>query len=147
MASEMNTLRGILLHCGRGATRLFRNNVAGAWVGQSRRFSRAETVVVQPGDVLIRNARPLHAGLCEGSSDLIGWTVRDGRAVRTAIRTGYVNGSFAEVRDGLAEGDRVVTVGKVTLRDGAAVDVLDAAPAAEAADEAAPATDATAARP
>ena len=85
MASEMNTLRGILLHCGRGATRLFRNNVAGAWVGQSRRFSRSETVIVQPGDVLIRNARPLHAGLCEGSSDLIGWTVRDGRAVFVAI--------------------------------------------------------------
>lgn len=83
--SEMGTLREILLACSRGATRLFRQNTGQGWVGQSRRFSRAETVVVQPGDVLIRNARPLHAGLCEGSSDLIGWTQRDGAAVFTAI--------------------------------------------------------------
>lgn len=28
---------------------------------------------MNPGDVLIRKARPIHAGLCVGSSDLIGW--------------------------------------------------------------------------
>jgi hypothetical protein len=78
-------MRSILLACSRGATRLFRNNTAQAWVGASRRFSRAETVLVQPGDVLIRDARPLHAGLCVGSSDLIGWTQRGGQAVFTAI--------------------------------------------------------------
>lgn len=83
--SEMGTLRSILLACSRGPTRLFRQNTGQGWVGLSRRFSRAETVLVQPGDVLIRNARPLHAGLCEGSSDLIGWTQRDGVAVFTAI--------------------------------------------------------------
>lgn len=83
--SEMSTLRQILLTCSRGPTRLFRQNTGQGWVGQSRRFSRSETVIVQPGDVLIRNARPLHAGLCEGSSDLIGWTQRDGTAVFTAI--------------------------------------------------------------
>ena len=81
----MSTLRQILLTCSRGPTRLFRQNTGQGWVGQSRRFSRSETVIVQPGDVLIRNARPLHAGLCEGSSDLIGWTQRDGVAVFTAI--------------------------------------------------------------
>ena len=81
----MSTLRQILLTCSRGPTRLFRQNTGQGWVGQSRRFSRPETVIVQPGDVLIRNARPLHAGLCEGSSDLIGWTQRDGAAVFTAI--------------------------------------------------------------
>jgi len=70
-------LKRILLACSRGRVRLFRNNVAVAWVGKSRRFSRAETVVVQPGDVLIRNARPLHAGLTEGSGDLIGWETRE----------------------------------------------------------------------
>lgn len=81
----MSTLRQILLTCSRGPTRLFRQNTGQGWVGQSRRFSRSEMVIVQPGDVLIRNARPLHAGLCEGSSDLIGWTQRDGAAVFTAI--------------------------------------------------------------
>ena len=33
-------------------------------------------MVVEPGDVLIQNARPLQAGLHQGSSDLIGWSVR-----------------------------------------------------------------------
>lgn len=47
------------------ATRLFRNNVGQGWVGKSERM--------RDGSVLIENARPLHAGLVKGSSDLIGW--------------------------------------------------------------------------
>lgn len=31
------------------------------------------SVMVTPADVVVRNARPLHAGLCKGSSDIIGW--------------------------------------------------------------------------
>ena len=54
--------------------RLFRNNVAMGWVGQSERVSHPATLTIYPGDVVIRRARPLHTGLCEGSSDLIGWT-------------------------------------------------------------------------
>jgi hypothetical protein len=43
----------------------FRNNVGMGWVGKA----------IKKGDLtIIKNARPLHAGLCEGSSDLIGWT-------------------------------------------------------------------------
>jgi len=42
---------------------LWRNNVGEGWQGDSQRS----------GDtVLIKNARVLHAGLCKGSSDLIG---------------------------------------------------------------------------
>lgn len=49
----------------RPKTRIFRNNVGTGWQGKS----------VRKGTVLIiENPRPLHAGLCEGSSDLIGWT-------------------------------------------------------------------------
>lgn len=48
--------------------RIFRNNTGMAWVGDARRLPN--------GDVLIRNARPLHAGLVKGSSDLIGFTSR-----------------------------------------------------------------------
>jgi len=44
---------------------LFRNNVGVGWQGETTRLA--------DGSVLIRNARPLHAGLCKGSSDLIGW--------------------------------------------------------------------------
>jgi len=71
--AERDIQNRILLECGRGDTRLFRNNTGQGWIGKSTRFSRADTVTVQPGDVLIRQARALHAGLCEGSPDLIGW--------------------------------------------------------------------------
>lgn len=83
---EMDLLRSILLACSRGPVRLFRQNVGTGWVGKSTRFSRAATVVVQPGDVLIRNARPLEAGLCKGSSDLIGWGP-GGRFVALEVKT------------------------------------------------------------
>lgn len=55
-------------------TTIFRNNVGMGWIGKSKRISAPTTVRLQPGDVVIHQARPLHAGLCEGSSDLIGWT-------------------------------------------------------------------------
>lgn len=71
--SESSVQSAILRGLGNGDTRLFRNNVGQAWVGNAARFSNAGTVIVSPGDVLLRNARPLHAGLCAGSSDLIGW--------------------------------------------------------------------------
>lgn len=73
--SETNVLRSILKSCSRGAARLFRNNVAMAWVGTGKpvRVSRECSVRMYPGDILLRQARPLHAGLCEGSADLIGW--------------------------------------------------------------------------
>ena len=53
--------------------RIFRNNNGVGWTGQRVTVTRTQSVVVGPGDVLLRNARPFHAGLCEGSSDLIGW--------------------------------------------------------------------------
>src|SRR4051812_4407900 len=46
--------------------RLFRQNVALAWVGK--------TVRKTPSTITLENPRPLHAGLCKGSSDIIGWT-------------------------------------------------------------------------
>lgn len=71
--SEAASQSKIMLACGRGGTVLFRNNVAQAWTGDSTKYQRAAQVMVYPGDVLIRNARPLHAGLCKGSPDLVGW--------------------------------------------------------------------------
>ena len=46
--------------------RWFRQNTGLAWTGDR---------ITKNGDsVFIEHARPLRAGLCEGSSDLIGWT-------------------------------------------------------------------------
>lgn len=59
--------RRIMLAYGAGDSRLFRNNTGLGWVG---------AVVPVEGGILIRSPRPLHAGLCVGSSDLIGWHSR-----------------------------------------------------------------------
>lgn len=72
--SEQNIMRSIMVAVSRAGARVFRNNVAMAWVGEWKRYVSPTKVTVGPGDVVIRNARPLHAGLCEGSSDLIGIT-------------------------------------------------------------------------
>lgn len=45
--------------------RVFRQNTAMAWVGTAEHMGP---------NVYLRNARPLKAGLCTGSSDMIGWT-------------------------------------------------------------------------
>jgi hypothetical protein len=63
---ERNTQNRIMLLLSKAGTKIFRNNTAMGWAGPSHR---------QPnGDVIVRNGYPIRAGLCEGSSDLIGWT-------------------------------------------------------------------------
>ena len=66
MPSESNIQSAAQIKASQLGSRMFRNNVAKAWIGQS--------VMLENGDVLIKNPRRLHAGLCKGSSDLIGWT-------------------------------------------------------------------------
>ncbi|GHH51107.1 MAG: efflux RND transporter periplasmic adaptor subunit [Gammaproteobacteria bacterium] len=50
--------------------------------------------------------------------------VRDGKVARVPVKLGYAEGPWVEVREGLKEGDQVVTAGKVALRDGTAVQVI-----------------------
>ena len=71
--------------------------------------------------------------LLEDDGEPAVYVVRDGKAVRTAITPGYVDGAFIEVREGLEADDRVVTAGKVALRDGNAVRVIGDEPVAVAA--------------
>jgi hypothetical protein len=72
--NETSLRNSVLLRVSAIGARLFRNNTGQAWIGRSERISKACTVRVFPGDVVIREARPLHAGLVKGGSDLIGWT-------------------------------------------------------------------------
>lgn len=86
--SDNPFLKRILLACSRGATRLFRVNNGLGWVGKSWRCPTDGTnVVLNAGDVVVRNARPLHAGLVDGGSDLIGWTVVEHAGRRFAVFT------------------------------------------------------------
>ena len=77
--------------------------------------------------------------LLEDEGEPAVYVVRDGKAVRVALKLGYIDGELAEVRSGLKEGDAVVTAGKVAIRDGAKVDVIggDAAAAKAPADDSA----------
>ncbi|MCD0248176.1 efflux RND transporter periplasmic adaptor subunit [Xanthomonas melonis] len=64
------------------------------------------------------------------------FVVRNGKASRVPVKLGYAEGPWLEVRQGLKEGDQVVTAGKVALRDGTAVQVIgqpDRKPVAAAA--------------
>lgn len=71
--------------------------------------------------------------LLEDAGESAVFAVRDNKAVRVPIQLGYINGELAEIRAGLSEGDSVVTAGKVTLRDGSKVEVLNAPPKADPA--------------
>ena len=86
----------ILLACGSGPVRLWRNNVGTGWAGQATRVTtgnlRAVAQGLQPGDVVIRQGRPLHAGLCVGSSDLIGYRQVDGVAQFVALEVKSATG-------------------------------------------------------
>jgi hypothetical protein len=94
--SEHITQQRILLACGSGSTRLWRNNVGTGWAGQATKVTpgnlRAVSQGLRAGDVVIRQGRPLHAGLCVGSSDLIGYRQVDGVAQFVALEVKSVTG-------------------------------------------------------
>lgn len=71
--SEQELQQRALIHLSRGPVRMFRNNVALGWVGQSQMIRQCCTMQLHPGDVVIRKGRPLHAGLAPGSGDAVGW--------------------------------------------------------------------------
>lgn len=63
--SEHNIQNTILLAASELGYTLWRNNVGTGWAGSG-------TTRRSDGAVIVHNARPLNAGLCKGSSDLIG---------------------------------------------------------------------------
>jgi len=77
--------------------------------------------------------------LVEGNGESAVFLVVDGKAVRRVVTLGYVNGEFAEVVEGLQAGDKVITAGRIAVREGVRVEVLNADADAKSADEAAPA--------
>lgn len=53
--------------------RLFRQVSSIVWVGKVEKGYPGKKVTLRPGDIVIRNARPIHAGF-DGLSDLGGWS-------------------------------------------------------------------------
>lgn len=71
--SEKTLLDRIILALSPKGARIFRQNVGTGWSGKAEKIATRRPVMCNPGDVVVRNARLLRAGLCVGSSDLIGW--------------------------------------------------------------------------
>lgn len=72
-SQETNLVRRVMLKLGADPKiRIFRNNSGKCWIGKSKMFNSPQTVNVKAGDVLVQQARYFDAGLCPGSSDLIG---------------------------------------------------------------------------
>jgi hypothetical protein len=72
--------------------RFFRNNVAEGWTGNSTVIQKPTQVLLQPGDVVIRNGRRLHAGLVKGSGDMIGWIQHQGAAIFASLEIKTASG-------------------------------------------------------
>ncbi|QOY63818.1 efflux RND transporter periplasmic adaptor subunit [Lysobacter sp. H21R4] len=90
---------------------------------QAGMFGRISINYGQRADAMVvpRNA------LLEGEGDPAVFVLEGDKVRRAAIQTGYSDGSWVEVLDGLSANDRVVVAGKTTLRDGSAVTVIDTA--------------------
>lgn len=71
--SEKELINKIQLEFSIRGHRIFRQNVGSSWVGRFIKSPMRTSITVNPSDVIIKDARPFHAGLCKGSSDLIGW--------------------------------------------------------------------------
>lgn len=84
-------------------------------------FGRIEVVYDERKDALTMP----RVALLEDEGEPAVFVVRDSKAVRVPVQLGYVNGEVAEVRAGLEEGEDVVTAGKVAIRDGSAVEVIN----------------------
>jgi membrane fusion protein (multidrug efflux system) len=86
-------------------------------------FGRIEVVYDQRTDALTVP----RIALLEDEGEPAVYVVEGKTAKRKTVQLGYTNGEIAEIRAGLKEGDRVVTAGKVAIRDGTEVQVIDAA--------------------
>ena len=76
--------------------------------------------------------------LLDDENEAAVFVVRDGKvARRVVLETGFMNGEYVEVVSGLKPGDRVVTAGKVAIRDGSQVQVIVPGKGADAAKPAA----------
>lgn len=77
---ESEIQKRVHLAASKAGYKLFRNNVGKSWVGKEIRPTANQSIhtpsgfyIIKPGDILLSCPRRFHSGLCDGSSDLIGW--------------------------------------------------------------------------
>ena len=114
---------------------------AGGGVLQPGMFGRIRIDYDQRTDALVVP----RVALLDDEGDPAVYAVRAGKAARVPLKLGYIDGQWAEVRQGLKEGDQVVTAGKVALREGSAVQVVNPTASGSASKQVADAAGATSA--
>ena len=87
-------------------------------------FGRIEVIFDQRENILTIP----RVALLEDEGETAVYVVRANKAARIPVKLGYTTGEFAEILSGVKEGDRVITAGKVAVRDGTEVQVLGAKP-------------------
>lgn len=93
-------------------------------------FGRIEVIFDQRNNVLTIP----RSALLEDEGETAVYVIRANKAVRVPVKLGYINGQVVEIVSGLKENEKVVTAGKVAIRDGSEVTVInDKAPAAKKA--------------
>lgn len=131
--SEGNIGKKIMLALGKlPGVRIFRNNVGTAWVGNgSVRFNQRKEVIVEAGDVLIRQARIFHAGLCKGSSDFIGFKSVEITPEMVGKNVAVFMGAEIKTKTGKASPEQVDFINMVNKFGGIAFIVTDEVEAVE----------------
>lgn len=76
-------------------------------------YDRRENVLTIPRTALL-----------DDESEPAVFVVRAEKSIRVPVKLGFTNGEIAEVVSGLKAGDKVITAGKVAVRDGASVAVI-----------------------
>ncbi|HEY0505312.1 MAG TPA: efflux RND transporter periplasmic adaptor subunit [Lysobacter sp.] len=83
-------------------------------------FGRVKIDYDQRADALVVP----RVALLEDDGDPAVFVVTGDKTKRVPVKLGYMDGSWAEVREGVKEGEQVVVAGKTALRDGTLVQVL-----------------------
>jgi hypothetical protein len=110
---ESNNMKRIMLAMGSiKETRLFRNNVAFAYVGR--------IVSKTPNTITLVDWRPLHAGLCKGSSDLIGWHTVEITPEMVGKKIAVFTAIEVKGEKGKASAEQVQFINAVNMSGGAA---------------------------
>ncbi|MFC3551833.1 efflux RND transporter periplasmic adaptor subunit [Lysobacter cavernae] len=92
----------------------------GGGVLQPGMFGRIKIDYDQRADALVVP----RVALLEDEGDPAVYVVNGDKTKRVPVKLGYVDGSWAEIRAGVKQGDQVVTAGKAALRDGSVVQVI-----------------------
>jgi membrane fusion protein (multidrug efflux system) len=85
-------------------------------------FARFNVVYDQHSDVL----QIPRSSILEDDSEMSVFVVEGDKAVRRPVSIGYSNAGMVEIVDGIEDGDLVVTVGHIGLKDDAVVTVINA---------------------